>query len=345
MKKLLLPFLAILFLASCGMESMNDMQPDQEITAEDLLSEGIDTDMLNTNMRLAPAGSCDDDCIEPGGSVFYPVSDMAMLSVGRNTKSVSYSAYNTETDFVVEVTYAITAGPANARATIRIAIDGNEVEYTDVSSGSTVSHTVALADGWAGCDQVAFSVVQEGLGTPITFSESYALIPVCAEESLEIGDTYQGGIIAYILQPGDPGYVAGETHGIIAAQSDQSSAIQWWNGSFTTTGATGTALGTGQANTTAIVANQGAGSYAASICAAYSVTVGATTYNDWYLPSKDELDKLYLNRVAVGGFASAFYWSSSEFDINYAWFQNFTNGFQSLNGKNFTNRVRAVRAF
>ncbi|SMD42766.1 hypothetical protein SAMN00777080_1331 [Aquiflexum balticum DSM 16537] len=180
MKKLLVPFLAILFLASCGMESVTDMQPDQEVTSEDLLIEGIGTDKLNENMRLAPAGSCESDCIEQGGSVFFSVSDVATLRVGRNTKSVNYSAYNTETDFVVEVTYAITAGPPNAKATIRIDIAGNIMEYTDVSSGSKVSHTVPLAEGWAGCDEVTFSVVQEGLGAPITFSESYALIPVCS---------------------------------------------------------------------------------------------------------------------------------------------------------------------
>ena len=292
-------------------------------------------------MRLAAAGSCDDDCIEPGSEIYYPVSDVASLSVGRNTKSVSYSAYNTETDFLVEVTYAITAGPAKAKATITIAIDGNEVEYTEVNSGSTVSHTVPLAEGWAGCDEVTFSVVQEGLGTPITFSESYALIPVCAEESLEIGDAYQGGKIAYILQPGDPGYVENETHGIIAAPEDQSTGVQWWNGSFTTTGATGTALGTGQANTIAIVNDQGLGSHAASLCNDLVINI----YSDWYLPSKDELDKLYLSKDAVGGFVSAFYWSSSEFNNGGAWRQSFGIGNQASSNTNGENRVRAVRSF
>lgn len=181
MKKLLSPFLAILFLASCGMESMTGMQPDQEITSADLLSEGTDTDMSNAQMRISSAGSCESDCIEPGSSIFYPASDMASLSVGRNTKSVSYTAYNTETDFVVEVTYAITAGPTDAKAIITIDIEGDETEYTEVSSGSTVSHTLPLAEDWAGCDEIAFSIVQEELGTPITFSESYALIPVCLE--------------------------------------------------------------------------------------------------------------------------------------------------------------------
>jgi len=68
-------------------------------------------------------------------------------------------------------------------------------------------------------------------------------------------------------------------------------------------------------------------------------------YSDWYLPSKDELDQLYLNRVAIGGFANLFYWSSTEFDNGGAWIQYFLNGNQFGNGKYDNVVVRAVRAF
>jgi hypothetical protein len=160
---------------------------------------------------------------------------------------------------------------------------------------------------------------------------------------LALGQNYQGGKIFYTLQPGDPGYNANVQHGLIAAPSDQSEAIQWWNGSDTTTGAKGTALGTGNANTNKIVTVQGVGSYAAKLC--YDLKLGG--YSDWYLPSKDELNKLYLNKAAIGSFANDDYWSSSEFPDSDAlvWTQYFGNGSQSSYGKDHLSYVRAIRAF
>jgi len=68
-------------------------------------------------------------------------------------------------------------------------------------------------------------------------------------------------------------------------------------------------------------------------------------FTDWYLPSKDELNKLYLQRKIVGGFTGNHYWSSTESGDYLAWLQNFGNGKQLSNGKNLTAYVRAVRAF
>jgi len=64
----------------------------------------------------------------------------------------------------------------------------------------------------------------------------------------------------------------------------------------------------------------------------------------WRLPTKDELNMLYKNKEEIGGFASIYYWSSTEGGTNYAWIQDFTNGYQFNSYKSTTNYVRAVRA-
>jgi surface protein len=165
---------------------------------------------------------------------------------------------------------------------------------------------------------------------------------------LSIGDAYQGGKIAYILVSGDSGYDANVQHGLIAATSDQSEGIQWYNGNLTTTAAIGTAIGTGFANTNTIIASQGATStdYAAGLATAYN----GSGYTDWYLPSKDELNKLYINRLAIGGFATdGDYWSSSEYTdfepFKYAWRQGFGDGDLLVINKVALFYVRAVRSF
>jgi hypothetical protein len=68
-------------------------------------------------------------------------------------------------------------------------------------------------------------------------------------------------------------------------------------------------------------------------------------YHDWYLPSADELSKVYINRTVIGGFNSSFYWSSSEVDYLNAYYFNFGNGQLVYGGKPNPCRVRAVRAF
>ena len=90
--------------------------------------------------------------------------------------------------------------------------------------------------------------------------------------------------------------------------------------------------------------------YAARLCA----ELQRGGYGDWFLPSKDELNQMYLKigegapapNTNIGGFAADYYWSSTEFDSDDAWRQLFSSGPQyNSNKTNGANRVRAVRAF
>lgn len=121
-----------------------------------------------------------------------------------------------------------------------------------------------------------------------------------------------------------------------------------WGGRGTRVGNTGTAIGTGAGNTDAIIAEYGAsdpynntGNYAARLADRYEYG----GYDDWFLPSKDELNEMYQKKEEIGGFASNYYWSSSEYGSYDAWTQIFYNGNQNYDGKGHGLRVRAARAF
>ena len=165
---------------------------------------------------------------------------------------------------------------------------------------------------------------------------------------LAIGDTYGGGKVAYLMQPGDTTYNANVQHGLIASISDIGQGSPWSNASTTVVcNALGVNLLQGISNTDSIIKyNPSPTITAAAIAKAHR----GGNYSDWYLPNKNELNKLYIGRIAIGNFATGGYWSSSEFDATnsykfHAWYQSFGNGFQGIDYKSNAGYVRAIRAF
>ena len=142
---------------------------------------------------------------------------------------------------------------------------------------------------------------------------------------------------------------------MIAATADQkSTGIVWAVDDYQEIQVTGTLLtiGTGSANTDKIIDQNGVGiTYAAGLARAYP----GGGYDDWFLPSKDELNKLWISKDVIGSFAAQWYWSSSESTLlayspsDHVWIQCFTGTGETnpwVNCKHWaTIYVRAIRAF
>jgi hypothetical protein len=167
--------------------------------------------------------------------------------------------------------------------------------------------------------------------------------PETKESDLYIGQPYQGGIIFYLDSSGE--------HGLIAASVDQATAVKWCGddgNDSVRTEASFSAIGKGQFNTTAIVNKIGAGSYAASICNSLILE----NYDDWFLPSFDELALMYERKEKIGNLNEGWYWTSTDLlgqpRAYYARNLEFKTGERGMNSnmfKNTANKVRAIRAF
>jgi len=170
----------------------------------------------------------------------------------------------------------------------------------------------------------------------IQFTNGFSLSKV-PPTTYTIGQAALGGIIAYITGGGSTG-----TSGFVVTSADLPSNAFGCTG---TNIATGTAIGTGQANTLAIIA----GCYETGNSAHYVNNLVQGGYSDWYIPSKDELNVLYLNRVALGGFSGGptneFYQSSSQSDDIRVFTQNLVTGQVFAPGKNGPRLLRAIRNF
>ena len=160
-------------------------------------------------------------------------------------------------------------------------------------------------------------------------------------EACKIGATGPGGGWIFFVDKDDeyPGF------DYLEAAPTDIPAVVWCDNTINSipavAGWTANAVGSGEANTTAML----------GVClsgAAYEANQYVTaTKSDWFLGSEGEMMLMYINLrlVGVGGFANSYYWSSSEYSTTNAVYQAFDCGTQDNNGKSYTNLVRAVRAF
>jgi len=225
---------------------------------------------------------------------------------------------------------AFTAGNTGGSAITSYVSTASPTLSVTVNAGTTSPRTItgSFVGGTSYTLQIA-AVNANGTSAYSSASNSVMVNPN------GIGMTGPGGGIIF--------YDAGSTQSwgryLEASTVDQGTANRW--SSTTTLVGTSTAIGTGMANTLAIIAAGATGSAAAPTCRAY--TGGGLT--DWFLPSKDELNQLYVQR-AYFTFIVVNYWSSSEVDTNNAYAQLPSTGTVNTYLKTSVNlAVRAIRAY
>jgi hypothetical protein len=205
---------------------------------------------------------------------------------------------------------------------------------------SPASSGAAAGSGTAQAPTAPAIVVQTATANPPLAA------PATVSGVYKVGDRGPaGGIVFY-----DKGVVTYGWRYLEAAPNDIPAPIRWGPNN-TAIKDTDTAVGTGKANTQRIapIINRHGEDGAALLCTALNIN----GYQDWFLPSKDELNLMYVNlkKKGLGGFGDGYYWSSSEYNYFDAWVQRFSDGSQNYShfytrgDKDYALPVRAVRAF
>ncbi len=288
------------------------------------------------------------------------------VNVGKVDLSTVALAYDNESTITATLGNANITGispswslASPAGIAYSIAAAGIDGPGTD-GAGTTINidpdiGKITITDQVIVANSGAYTVTATAGDTSPAYTEgTMASTTITVDVTYKVGDVGPaGGKIFYVNE----NYETDRWRYLEVAPDDQG-AYQW--GGDGREVETSTGIGTGSTNTANIVEEFGdnkvltwsgvieATPYAAKICS--DLVEGG--YDDWFLPSKDELDELYKHKDElykhkedVGGFEPKEYWSSSEINSNYVWSQNFGSGDQGVFNRVGGLRVRAVRAF
>ena len=246
------------------------------------------------------------------------------------------SALQTKLNMNGNALSATIAGNITATSNTTLTSLSNLNAIGTITTGIWSASTIDIAHGGTGLNTAGLS------GQALTTSAAGTLTWTNVSEltgAHYIGESFGGGIVFYVYDNGK--------HGLIVATEDQSTGVNWYNGSYISTNAYRDGVNAGLLNTERIIFSQGAGNYAAQIAANYK----GGGYGDWYLPSAYELGLLHIQRALffTGPNVIIYYYSSNENPSNnkQVMCYRFSNALYNtyLDKLNPSVRVRAIRAF
>ncbi|WED43941.1 IPT/TIG domain-containing protein [Legionella cardiaca] len=314
--------------------------------------DGNVTETGNNCASISPGGSC--ILTYTPGSTAVPQTNFTIQGTNTNALVAAIAIQSGSTLTAVSPTSGVAAGGVGVTLTGTALTGATAVRFGGVSATSvnvvnsttvtavTPAHTIGVVD-----------VVIDTPAGGATLANGFTYVTTA------VGLSSNGGIIACLN---------GGFNNLIAATTNISSGIQWGGMGILVPGAGSTT--NGATNTTDIVneltGNQGIplANYAAGLCSDYAIDSQGnspclpnnTCYNDWFLPAGNnisasgQLNCLYVNRVAIGGFpAVSNYWSSTQdysgIPSDFVWTQNFFSSFQGPGNKDGFRYVRCVRNF
>jgi hypothetical protein len=300
------------------MLACNQLEENQiPLVAEESSEELIPDSENSSSFRLANVGNCQTDCIYAGTDQYFEKSGSVLERSKNSTKEVAYTARQENGLFRVTVDFNF-SGTSNGNLSLSININGSEVSINPSVSGQSFSHEIALLQHYSACDAIPFAIKQTGLGKSIMINEVFQLIPVCEPKVPVVGEEYQGGKVVYIFQEGDIGYVPGEVHGMILADLFIENAPWGCKG---TSIVTSDAIGSGPANTKAIIA----ACSQLGIAARLVDDLEFKGFSDWYLPSSGEIilanlfEEKYFQEIVFGQENRFLTSSQTSPDLVYVW--------------------------
>jgi hypothetical protein len=310
-----------------------DADPNNEIQA---VSFSNDTLYLSNGGQVYLGAYSVDLVNDADADAMNEIQDLQLLgnilTITNNgtATSIDLSGYLDNTDTQLDET-AVDAFVAN-NGYIISPNDADADPSNELQNISRAGTTVTLSNG-GGSFEDSVGVYTAGTGIDIT--NNVVSTVGC---TYNIGNLVPalGGYIIYLDGSG--------CHGLVAKATDEPSTYQW-SPTYYDTYAFASGIFGGAQNTKKSIAKALA---ILNTCpAATQASLAYGGFNDWYLPSKDELDMMHVNLhlQGLGGFANSYYWSSTEFDYFDVWHQNFNNGYQNGTSKGSNILVRSVRAF